>query len=470
MERDAHFYRALKGRDFYESGALDILKSELEPMKHFFKLRHFVFDAKLKKDGQKRLPIVYVENIKTVIDYLKTCRGIKDGTKCMIKLGGDEGQNVLKISISLIKESDDTSDASPVLKKTFDYSSGPFSTSFKGSGVNLTIIVAAIPGACESVHNFKIIWDLVKLNSIKYYPALDMKFKLLVLGLGTAASTCPCPYCKVKKAEFINRLFDGQLDELRTFKHIREWAKKYQEAAAAHEGNTKLSSAEYFNCEHEPILMPEGTSPEATVLSVVPPSELHYVLGITNKLYDLLDERLKENDCTITAEDWSKPLNCPRSEHHGGQFTGEHCVKLLENTKALYALLKTANCLSVGGSIGKALEAFNTVRKSCFGQTCSTSYKEDIENFAHAYLNAKAPITVKVHCTVVHVPQFLDLFPGKGLGVWSEQFAEHLHSDFENFYARCKYYRNPEHPEFPQSFLKAIIAYCSLHEGDETAD
>ena len=184
----------------------------------------------------------------------------------------------------------------------------------------------------------------------------------------------------------------------------------------------------------------------------------------------MLDERLKENDCTITAEDWSKPLNCPRSEHHGGQFTGEHCVKLLENTKALYALLKTANCLSVGGSIGKALEAFNTVRKSCFGQTCSASYKEDIENFAHAYLNAKAPITVKVHCTVVHVPQFLDLFPGKGLGVWSEQLAEHLHSDFENFYARCKYYRNPEHPEFPNSFLKAIIAYCSLHEGDESAD
>ena len=150
------------------------LKSELESMKHFYELRHYVFDAKLKKDGKKRLPIVYCKNIKTVIDYLKECRGFKDETKYMIKLGGDEGQNVLKLAINLIKESDDPPDASPVLKKTFSYSTGPFSVSFKGSGVNLAIIVAAVPAASETVHNFRIIWDLVKLNTIKYYPALDL--------------------------------------------------------------------------------------------------------------------------------------------------------------------------------------------------------------------------------------------------------------------------------------------------------
>ena len=471
MERDAQFYRAMKGRDFYESGALDILKTELESMKHFYKLRYYTFDAKLKKDGQKRLPIVYCENIKTVIEYLKECRGYKQSTKYMIKVGGDEGQNVLKLAINLIKESaDDQPAASPVLNKTFSYSTGPFSASFKGSGVNLTIIVAAVPAASETIHNFKIIWDLVKLNSIRYYPALDMKFKLLALGLGTAASTYPCPYCKVKKVHFESRLFDGKLEELRTFKEITEKAKEYQQHAAAHQGTEKLSSADWHNCEHEPLLMPAGTSPEDTVLSVVPPSELHYVLGIVNKLYDLLDERLKENDCSITAESWSKPLNCPRSEHHGGQFNGEQCVKLLENTKALNALLKTANAMSVGGRIGKALEEFNAVRKSCFGQTCSPFYKIDIENFAHAWLNAKAPIIVKVHCTVVHVPQFLDMHPEKGLGWWSEQATEHIHSDLENFFARCKYHRNLDHPEFPNSFLKAIVSYCSLHEGDDTSE
>jgi len=413
---------------------------------------------------------VFCKNIKTLIDYIKECRDFKDNDKYVVKLGGDDGQNVLKISINLVKESNHPTDASPVLKKTFDYSTGPFSSSFKGSGVNLTIIVAAVPKVSESYHNLKIIWDLGKFNSIKYHPTLDMKFKLEALGLGTAASTCPCPYCIVKKAEFMARLLDGKVEELRTFRQIIEKAKKYQQDAAAHKGNTKLSSADYYNCEHEPLLMPEGTSLDDTVLSVVPPSELHYVLGITNKLHDLLDERLKENECGITAEDWSKPLNCPRSEHHGGQFTGEHCVKLLENTKALKALLKTANCLSVGAPIGKALDAFNAVRKSCFGQTCAASYKTDIENFAYAWLDLKTPIIVKVHVVCVHVPQFLELHPGKGIGVWNEQAAEHLHSNFENFYARCKYYRNIDHPEYPQSFQKAIVAYDSLHEGDETSD
>ena len=133
-------------------------------------------------------------------------------------------------------------------------------------------------------------------------------------------------------------------------------------------------------------------------------------------------------------------------------------------------LLKTANCLSVGAPIGKALDAFNKVRKSCFGQTCSATYKADIEDFAYAWLDLRTPIIVKVHCVCVHVPQFLELHPGKGLGWWSEQATEHMHSDFENFYCRCKYYRNVDHPEFHKSFLKANIAYNSLHEGDETAD
>ena len=199
--------------------------------------------------------------------------------------------------------------------------------------------------------------------------------------------------------------------------------------------------------------------------------ELHFLLGIVNKLYDLLGERLSENGCSITTESWSKPLNLIRSEHHGGQFTGENCVKLLENTKALNQLLKTAGALSVGGPIGKCLEAFNTVRKSCFGQTCSPTYKIDIQNFAHAYLDLKLPTIIpKVHCVVVHVPQFLELHPGKGLGFFSEQATEHIHSDFECHYSTCKYIRNLDHPEFPHSFQKAVVSYDSLHEGDESCD
>ena len=466
IERDAQFYRAMKGRDFYQPGALDILKTELETMKPFFILKWYIFDCKNKKDGQARLPIVYCKNLPAMIEYLKDCRGFHPNTKCMIKLGGDEGQKILKISINLIKEPDDL--ASPVQKKTFSYANGPFSTRFKGSGVNLTIIVAAVPYVSESYHNLKIIWDLLKLKTLSYNPALDMKFALTALGLGTGASTCPCPFCICKKDDFLKYLFEG--GELRTFKSISENARAYQRAKAAYTGKQHFSSAPWFNCENEPLLMPVGTSPSATVLSVLPPMELHLNLGIVNRLWDELDKRLRENNCSMTAKDWSDALNCFRSEYHGGTFQGEQCVKLLNNTAALRELLILNGAMHIGGQIVKVLEAFNDVRKSCFGQTCDPKFKEYIAVFAYAYVDLKISITPKVHCVIVHIPQFLALHPGKGLGFFSEQATEHLHSDLETFYSKCKYRRNLSDPEFPQSFSKMIIAYDSCHEGDETAD
>merc|ERR1712001_803612 len=143
---------------------------------------------------------------------------------------------------------------------------------------------------------------------------------------------------------------------------------------------------------------------------------------------------------------------------------------LLNNTAALKQLLRTHGAMIIGGKVVKALEAFNDVRKSCFGQTCDPQFKEYIKVFAYAYVDLKINITPKVHCVIVHIPQFLALHPGLGLGVFSEQAIEHLHSDLESFYEKCKYRRNLSDPEFPNSFLKMITAYNSCHEGDEDAD
>ena len=99
------------------------------------------------------------------------------------------------------------------------------------------------------------------------------------------------------------------------------------------------------------------------------------------------------------------------------------------------------------------------------------NFKEHIKAFAYAYLELKIPITPKVHCVIVHVPQFLALHPGLGLGHFSEQATEHLHSDLETFYQTCKYRRNVlTDPEFPQSFYKMCVAYNSKNEGDESSD
>ena len=78
------------------------------------------------------------------------------------------------------------------------------------------------------------------------------------------------------------------------------------------------------------------------------------------------------------------------------------------------------------------VEALNTLRMACFGQTLDPDYKTYISSFADAYVKLGIDVTPKVHAVLVHVPQSLYLNLGHGLGLWSKQALESLHFDFED--------------------------------------
>ena len=63
--------------------------------------------------------------------------------------------------------------------------------------------------------------------------------------------------------------------QLRTFASIIENARAFQRAKAAYTGKQHFSSAPWFNCEHEPLLLPDEVDPSTTVLSFLPQMELH---------------------------------------------------------------------------------------------------------------------------------------------------------------------------------------------------
>ena len=84
----------------------------------------------------------------------------------------------------------------------------------------------------------------------------DCKLVLKALGLGTAASKHCCMYCELPKNKFGDPQFMYEGGTLRSFLRIENFAQEYQEAAAAHTGATKLSSAPWFNCEQPPLCMP----------------------------------------------------------------------------------------------------------------------------------------------------------------------------------------------------------------------
>ena len=45
-----------------------------------------------------------------------------------------------------------------------------------------------------------------------------------------------------------------------------------------------------------------------TVISIVSPIELYFLIGFVNKLYDILDDVHKRKASTIRAKDWSDKL------------------------------------------------------------------------------------------------------------------------------------------------------------------
>ena len=113
----------------------------------------------------------------------------------------------------------------------------------------------------ENYDNLKIFLDLCGIPDLQFVQAMDIKCINTACGLGTPASTCPCPYCNLPKKDFLN-LEQAKSGELRTFGTIRERASQYQKANETYQeqqkvkGNkvTKLTSVEYDSCEKMPLM------------------------------------------------------------------------------------------------------------------------------------------------------------------------------------------------------------------------
>ena len=212
-------------------------------------------------------------------------------------------------------------------------------------------------------------------------------------------------------------------------------------------------------------LVHQTTDNTILTLDLVPPMELHLMLGVVNDLYDHLDKQLGENHCPITANDWSAPLGLKRLHYHGGQFNGYQCKTLLSNTKTLKEILLEAGVYSIGEPVLQVLEQFNRVKKSCFGGELNADYHVQIEKFADLYLALGKSVTPKVHAIFLHVPQFLNYNKNlqKGLGYWSEQASETVHTDFDSLWIGSSYKRAITHKSYNSQLLKCVIAYNSKH-------
>ncbi len=456
VKKQSFMIRTWQGRNSIEPRTLNTLVEMDRTLQPFFKSQDVELEG--HKNTLVKRSITYCHDVNGVIQHIKETRGYSSESTLRSKIGIDSGGDFLKVCLNLdVVDSDN----SPKKKAKFAYKEGACASEFKDSGVKKIIILAIVENVTESHGNLKIILDLLGIQNIDCVHAMDMKAANAFIGIGTASSTFPCTWCEMKKSEFGNEEFLFTGGNLRTLGSIRKNAQEYQLALQGHKGRTKLSSAQQLNCEHPPLCYKEDST---VVLHVIPPMELHIMLGIVNRLYDHLNNKLEQIGSKHSAYDWSDKLGMARKKHHGGEFDGKQCSLLLKNVNILFEVLdiEDINNEDIANAID-ALKATSVVKEACFGKELDPNYKQIITDFGIAYMKLGISVTPKVHAILVHVCQFLEIHEGNGLGPWSEQASESVHFDFSQLWEKGCYKRSLNHDQYADKLLKCVITYNSRH-------
>ena len=457
----AQCFRGWKGANVFEANLSTRLLEKRRTGAEFFTVEKFEMDVAVDRanPGQFKRefrPVFYCKNVIELFKFVAHRRGYHPQTDLIELFGCDKGGKILpsvKKVVNIKKVVDEFS--SPSCKgKRSSYQQGAFPKAFKDSGVNRTIVLALAPYCCESYSNLEVISKILKLDYTLLKSPSDTNDLLCspkFCGVGTAASTYPCHVCEMAARDFgkvENDLF-LKGGKLRTLKSIDDNAMQYQEDCKTHKKKTKLSSASRFNCEKRPLYYLHNIPFSKLVLLLMPPPELHILLGLGNDFFDLIVDRLKAKDPTYLEiiKNFLKRHSLLRQVYFlsdrkdfPGQFDGDSCKFFLNLVDKLEAALKeVAGAFEAVEDILVAMKAFNNVRKQCFTVDLDPNYKNGIREFAHLWVKCNRAITLKCHILFVHVVQFLesqkDRYPNKGLGFWAEQASEGSHNKADKAFA-----------------------------------
>ena len=142
------------------------------------------------------------------------------------------------------------------------------------SGVNRSIVLAFVEGMKENHKNLRVVIELLQLHKLPFVVAADLKLLNVLLGLSGHGGKFACYLCEGE--------IGLEAGTLRTFSSLIQNSQAY---AAA--GSKPTTMKKYKNCINPPLL---DVDEDQLVLSVVPPPELHLLMGATNKKLELVRE------------------------------------------------------------------------------------------------------------------------------------------------------------------------------------
>ena len=351
------------------------------------------------------------------------------------KLSLDNGGGFFKVSLSIIDKNEEKNHPGNQ-KKPKQNLKKPSSLS---SGVKKIFIISIAENISETHKNIQKILKPLCLEKIKFIVACDLKIANLLCGIQSHASKHPCCYCDVS-SDFLQ-----ECGELQTFGSLRTLSKMFNESKAK-------DAKQFYNCTKDPLL-PEEDS--ARVLDVIPPPELHLLIGVVNHLFSGMKKLWPQ------ASEWPQFFHILPEVYHGGQsFNGPACHKLLQNVDKLEQLAQDKSQFQVQMWIS-AFRDFQAVVHGMFGMHLCDNYLELILKFKASCEVLPISITPKIHIVFHHVAQFIQK-SFQSLGHSTEQAAESLHRDF-SLHWNERFKRNQVHPDYKNNLLKAVVEYNSKH-------
>ena len=377
---------------------------------------------------------VICNNVKGLADDIVEARGLK---KPKFKIGIDGGGGFLKVCLNIFEFEEAIPSRSPAQspahKKSAVYSG------FSDSGVKKLFIIALVGNVQENFENVGLLLRSLKLEKLgPYTMAVDLKLANILAGISSHASSFPCCWCEARAPTY-------EKAQLRTLGRIRKMATAFQRAK---DQKTSTKAQDFMSCVNLPLLV----GPDfVQLIDILPPPELHIMLGAANKLFDELNIRWGGN----LAYKWGVAHNICRADYHGGMLEGNDCKRLLQKAHLLYEHLPQNL-----KNFALALQKLDLVRTSCFGKTLDPNFISYINSFKEIFMSLEINITPKLHILFEHVPMFCQR-KNQGLGIYSEQASESVHHDFNETWTRYKSRENTE--SYENRFKRAVINYNSFH-------
>merc|ERR1712115_181676 len=288
--------------------------------------------------------------------------------------------------------------------------------------------------------NFGIIFKMINIWGVKAFFTVDLKARNMICGVGPHSSKYPCVMCKTSKDDFAKT----PCGQLRTVSDLAKDHMDYKHSVDTAKTQTLEECLECYDL----------------VMEHCPPSELHITLGFTNHLYKEMHQRWPE-----LVLQWASKALCKREPYHGGEFEGNQCKKLLDNTQYLEDSFGNPQIFEMTPFIN-SLKSFNKIRVGCFNANyLAPNYKELVDQFRNDYMvlveNFNVSIPSKVHEVFCHVTDWYDRHPDLFLGRFSEQSDESLHSKFKKFCEQRNLIKNVDSPNYGSSLCLAVATFNS---------